>query len=121
MQLGHQARDKTYYLISNRSVLILLEFARRYCRANDSLEVDDEYLRRIGDCILIANDLASEATTFEYSPDTSMPKETRDREFRRTYARFSTREFLFNNTDQYRYALARSILIYDLLNLTWPA
>ncbi len=109
------------FLLTDRSACILLEFARRYCRGEMPREVDKEYLYQIGECMLISNDLANEASLQGHVADQALPSEERNREIRRTYSSHLFREILFNQSEQFRYTLARSKLIYDLLKDQVPA
>lgn len=115
MKKATARKDPKILLLSDRSLCILTEFARRHCRSGSKKDIDQEYLYRFGECILIANDMATESAFPKKLGDANLPEEERKKEVARNFATFTTREFLFNSSEQFRYTLARSNLIYDLL------
>ncbi len=84
-------------------VLLVQETFRQYCGWETEVGEIEQIIPRISEAILIANDICNSVIT---KPD----ENSADRD---VYSTFALPEMLFNYSDQFRYAIGRSFLIYE--------
>jgi hypothetical protein len=97
-------------IFTEQGVLVLLQLSRAYCRKIDHSAQIGEYRQNLGKAILLINDLLANID--------SIGQNQLEGELRANYINritpFLIRQYLFVDSDEVRYALPRSKIIFEL-------